>query len=66
MRIPLRRLNNTLRIGLPTDYVNKNGLEEGDVAIWIEDELGIRLKFVRVADAPEIPTAGQQQTVAAE
>lgn len=60
MVLPLRRINSTLRIGLPFDYVQQRGLLEGDQVIWIEDEVGVRIKIVRVADAPEVPVIPQE------
>jgi hypothetical protein len=55
MSIPLRRMNYGLRIGLPVEYIRKRGLRAGDQIIWEEDENGIRVKILRVDDAPEVP-----------
>lgn len=55
MVIPLRRMNSTLRIGLPYDYARQRGLQEGDQVVWLEDADGVRLKFVRIEEEPALP-----------
>ena len=50
IRIPLRRLNDTLRIGLPLEFKRRHGLTEDDQVVWIEDETGVHLKFVRISE----------------
>jgi bifunctional DNA-binding transcriptional regulator/antitoxin component of YhaV-PrlF toxin-antitoxin module len=55
MVMPLRRYNDTLRIPMPIEYARQSGLQEGDQVIWTEDEDGVRLRFVRVAELPAIP-----------
>ena len=47
--IILRRINNTLRISLPLEFVQKHDLKEGDHAMWIEEEDGVKLKFAKLA-----------------
>ena len=46
--IILRRINNTLRISLPLEFVQKHDLKEGDHAMWIEEEDGVKLKFAKL------------------
>jgi hypothetical protein len=46
--IILRRINNTLRISLPLEFGQKHDLKEGDHALWIEEEDGVKLKFAKL------------------
>ena len=57
--IILRRINNTLRISLPLEFVRKHGLKEGDHAMWIEEKGGVKLKFAKLAVFEKM-AAGQQ------
>jgi bifunctional DNA-binding transcriptional regulator/antitoxin component of YhaV-PrlF toxin-antitoxin module len=50
----LRRVNNTLRVSVPRDYVDRYGLSPGDHVMWIEEQDGVKLKFVRLAELTEM------------
>ena len=63
MFLPLRRINNTLRIALPQAYARQRGLQQGDHVIWVEDEHGIRLKIIKLEEATELIV---QQEIASE
>ena len=45
--IPLRRINDTLRISVPIEFKRRYDLKEGDQVMWIEDENGVRLRFAK-------------------
>jgi bifunctional DNA-binding transcriptional regulator/antitoxin component of YhaV-PrlF toxin-antitoxin module len=59
--IPLRRINDTLRINMPIAFKRRYDLKDGDQVVWIEDENGVRLRFVRMAEAPAISMTVQQK-----
>ena len=63
--IILRRINNTLRISLPLEFVQKHDLKEGDHAMWIEEEDGVKLKFAKLAVLEQMAVS-QQEGIAAE
>jgi hypothetical protein len=48
IRIPLRRVNDTLRVAIPLAFKRLHDLHEGDEAVWIEEDNSVRLEFVRV------------------
>jgi hypothetical protein len=54
VRIPLTRLNATLRINVPLEFKRRHGLTEEDQVEWIEDETGVHLKFLRTSKAEEV------------
>jgi hypothetical protein len=53
----LRRTDKTLRISIPREFCIRRGLSEGDHVMWIEEEDGVKLKFVRAAELEEIAAA---------
>jgi hypothetical protein len=50
----LRRINNTLRVSLPREFILRQGLSEGDHVVWTEHEDGVKLKFVKLAELEEL------------
>ena len=48
VRVPLRKLNETLRIAVPRDFVHEMGLRAGDYVDWVREHDNVRLKFVKV------------------
>jgi len=44
----------TLRIAIPREFVLRRELDEGDHVMWVEDEDGVRLKFIRLAELDEL------------
>jgi hypothetical protein len=54
-RIPLRRVNNdTLRVAIPLEFPRLHGLREGDLAVWIEEEGCVKLKFMKLAELEQV------------
>ena len=54
-RIPLRRVNNdTLRVAIPLEFSRLHGLREGDLAVWIEEEGRVKLKFMKLAELEQV------------
>jgi hypothetical protein len=53
--IILRKLNDTLRVGLPKKYVEDLGLKAGDLVTFVPEADGTaRLKFMKVAEIKEM------------
>jgi hypothetical protein len=50
----LRRINNTLRVSLPREFIIRQGLSEGDHCVWTEHEDGATLKFVKLAELDQL------------
>jgi hypothetical protein len=48
VRIPLRKLNDTVRIGVPLEFKRRHNLTEEDQVVWVEDETGVHLKFLKI------------------
>jgi hypothetical protein len=48
IRIPLRRVNNTLRIAVPINFKRKHGLTDRDEVEWTEGPDRITLRFLKV------------------
>ena len=48
--LTLRRVNSTLRMSIPSEFVKERGLRHGDQVFWVEDETGVHLRFIRLAD----------------
>jgi hypothetical protein len=65
--IPLRCMNNTLRIGLPLDFVQQRRLRAGDQVVFVEEGDIVLLKFVRLSDVVAAAAVPQREpeTVAA-
>jgi hypothetical protein len=54
----LRKINTTLRISLPHQFIKEHGLSEGDHVVWIPNENGdVTLKFVRLNTIEELAAA---------
>jgi len=47
-RIPLRKINETLRVSLPHEFVRELGLRAGDYVDLVQDNGSVKLKFVKV------------------
>jgi hypothetical protein len=53
--VTIRRTGNTtLRIAIPREFVVRQGLDEGDQCVWQEEDNGVRLKFVKLAELAEL------------
>ena len=51
----LRRINNTLRVSLPSTYVKEHDLKVGDQALFIPEKNGdVRLRFVKMTTLVEL------------
>jgi hypothetical protein len=51
----LRRINNTLRVSLPSTYVKEHELRPGDQALFIPEPNGdVRLRFVKMTTLEEL------------
>ncbi len=50
----LRRVNTSLQITVPKEYVKRHELQGGDHVVWIEDEEGVRIKFVKLSAIEDI------------
>jgi hypothetical protein len=62
--LSIRRLNSnarTLRIALPSQYVDEHGLSEGDQCVWTEEGDSVRLTFVRLSDVAAERAAPRQE-----
>jgi hypothetical protein len=46
--LTLRKVNNTLRLSVPHQYVKRFKLEPGDQVAWIEQASGVQLKFFKL------------------
>jgi hypothetical protein len=55
-RIPLRKINETLRVTLPHKLVRELGLRAGDYVDLVQSDSDVRLKFVKV----EPPAGGNR------
>jgi anaerobic selenocysteine-containing dehydrogenase len=47
-RVPLRRINDTLRVTLPPKFVRELGLSAGDYVDLFRDNGSLKLRFVKV------------------
>jgi bifunctional DNA-binding transcriptional regulator/antitoxin component of YhaV-PrlF toxin-antitoxin module len=47
-RIPLRRINDTLRVTLPPKFVREYELKAGDYVNLVKDDDTLKLRFVKV------------------
>jgi hypothetical protein len=52
--ILLRRINNTLRVSLPIEFVRRNRLSVGDSVVWTEEDGSVRLKFLKLTKIEEL------------
>jgi bifunctional DNA-binding transcriptional regulator/antitoxin component of YhaV-PrlF toxin-antitoxin module len=51
----LRRVTRqTLRLVIPAKYQRAHDLRAGDHVVWIEEEDGVKLKFVRLAELDKL------------
>jgi hypothetical protein len=55
-RVPLRKINETLRIGLPPEFVRARGLRAGDYVDLVQEDgkETVRLRFVKVEPPLEL------------
>ena len=56
-RIPLRKINETLRVTLPHKLVRELGLRAGDYVDLVQNDSDVRLKFVKVEPPAEMEPA---------
>jgi hypothetical protein len=57
-RIPLRRINSTLRITVPIEFVRRNEFRDGDYVLWTEEDDGcVKLKFYKIDALEELAEA---------
>ena len=57
IRIPLRRMHNYLRLALPVEFCETQGLHPGDYADIVPDNGTFKLRFVKVEQPAELETA---------
>jgi hypothetical protein len=63
----LRRINNTLRVALPSTYVKERGLRVGDQALFIPEPNGdVRLRFVPMEVLKELAEGDEAEAALAE
>jgi hypothetical protein len=48
IRVPLRRLHDYLRLSLPVEFCEANGLHPGDYADIVPDNGEFKLRFVKI------------------
>lgn len=56
-RVPLRKINETLRVTLPHKFVRELGLKPGDFADLYRDNDTLKLMFVKVEPPAELVDA---------
>lgn len=56
-RVPLRKINETLRVALPHKLVQELGLRPGDFADLFRDNDTLKLRFVKVEPPAELVDA---------
>jgi anaerobic selenocysteine-containing dehydrogenase len=56
-RIPLRKINATLRVSLPHKLVRELGLRAGDYVDLVQDNGSVKLEFLRVPSRAELEEA---------
>lgn len=56
-RVPLRKINETLRVTLPHNLVQELGLRPGDFADLFRDNDTLKLRFVKVEPPAELVDA---------
>jgi hypothetical protein len=56
-RIVLRRVNDTLRIALPRNFVTQQGLCPGDHVVWEEEDGSVKLKFFKLTELEQLAEA---------
>jgi hypothetical protein len=52
IRVPLRRLHDYLRLSLPVEFCEANGLHPGDYADIVPDNGEFKLRFVKIKPLP--------------
>jgi hypothetical protein len=57
-RVPLRRINDTLRLSLPIQWVRELGLTAYDSVDLIKENGNVQLRFVRVEPPAELEATG--------
>ena len=57
VRIPLRKINETLRVTLPHKLVRELGLRAGDYVDLVQDNDSVKLEFLRVPSRAELEEA---------
>jgi hypothetical protein len=53
-RVPLRKINDTLRLSLPIQWVRELGLTPYDAVDLLRDNGDVKLKFVKVEPPTEL------------
>jgi hypothetical protein len=48
IRVPLRKLHDYLRLSLPVEFCEANGLRPGDYADIVQEDGEFKLRFVKI------------------